>query len=893
MTKQNTGDSFTPELLGGVPEAFVQTALLAGGVSLWEWPIGNEQLALSPFLETLLGYPSRGFDNTKSTFLARLVALDRARFAQALADSIERDVEFDVEFRVLDVHGSQRWLLAKGRVMRNSAGAAVRLIGTMQEVPAAVVTERRMHRHQAALLELISNELDEDLTLDEALARITQVAGTTLDVERTSIWLFTDDRSKLVCRSLFRKSLSRQMAGGDLDVTEFPAYFLALQQNRALDASDAHNDPRTRELTKDYLVPLGITSMLEATVRMDTGEFVGVVCHEHVGPIREWVLDEKSFAASVADVVTRALTDARRRRLTAALAQSEERYRTFVSISNEAILGAELDPPVKTDLPLEQQADELVARAVIVDCNQALARLVGLDSTQSLRGRVIAELLPEGVARRIALEWIRAGYRLHEQEFEFAAKDGRPRWVLGSNVGVVREGALAGLWSTWRDITARRSALAKLEHQARHDPLTGLPNRKRLAELFSARIGESKANGDRLALLLMDLNRFKEINDGLGHHAGDQLLKQIGPRLKALLDATRGEIARLGGDEFAVIIPRAGSEDAILATAADLVAALREPFLIGTLRLGVDAAIGAAIFPVHGKDPSTLLRCADVAMYEAKRHGLRAQIYSPSLDRAWPRRFELATALGEALRAGHLKVHFQPIVDLRERRLEGVEALARWQHPQHGLIHPEEFISIAEMGDQIHDLTLYVLRESARQWAAWRDAGFCTTVSVNLSTRMLMDKGFVVDVGSILKAQGIPGADVCFEITETAMVTDPARAIETIAGLSTLGVCFAMDDFGIGFSSLSSLKQLPLTSLKIDRSFISHMLTNERDASIVRSTINLAHDLGLKVVAEGVETADSLRRITHMGCDQAQGFVIAAPAEGSAILDWIRSSVWS
>jgi EAL domain-containing protein (putative c-di-GMP-specific phosphodiesterase class I) len=197
------------------------------------------------------------------------------------------------------------------------------------------------------------------------------------------------------------------------------------------------------------------------------------------------------------------------------------------------------------------------------------------------------------------------------------------------------------------------------------------------------------------------------------------------------------------------------------------------------------------------------------------------------------------------------------------------------------------------MGDQIHDLTLYVLKESARQWAAWRDAGFCTTVSVNLSTRMLMDKGFVVDVESILKAQGIPGADVCFEITETAMVTDPARATETIAGLSTLGICFAMDDFGIGFSSLSSLKQLPLTSLKIDRSFISHMLTNERDASIVRSTINLAHDLGLKVVAEGVETADSLRRITHMGCDQAQGFVIAAPAEGSVILDWIRSSAWS
>ena len=324
MTKDATGAGFASELLGGVPEAFVQTALLAGGVGLWEWPVGTDNLALSPYLETLLGYPSGGFDGTKATFLARLKLLDRQRFEFALAEAIDRGAELDLEFRVSDINGDLRYFVAKGRVMRDSSGIAVRLVGTMQEIPASVVTERRMRRQQSALLALVSSERDADLSLDDTLAQITALAGATLDVERTSVWLFTADRLKLECRSLFRRSLGRQMAGAVLDVSAYPAYIRALEQNRALDASDAQNDPRTRELTAGYLVPLGITSMLEATVRMDTGALAGVVCHEHVGPIRQWMLDEKTFAASIADMVTRALTADRRRQLTAALAQSED-----------------------------------------------------------------------------------------------------------------------------------------------------------------------------------------------------------------------------------------------------------------------------------------------------------------------------------------------------------------------------------------------------------------------------------------------------------------------------------------------------------------------------------------------------------------------------------------
>ena len=890
MTKQATDSGFSLDLLGGAPEAFLQTALLAGGIGLWEWQIASRRLALSSFLETLLGYPPGGFDGMQTTFLERMPMLDRQRFERVVEKAVGGDAECDAEFRVLDVHGGFRHFSAKGRVMRDSAGAALRLVGTMQEIPAAVVTERRMRRQQSALLELFARKDGRYEALEDLLARITQQAGTTLDVERTSVWLFSNDRSRLVCRSLFRRSLGRQMAGVDLDCAAFPAYVRALDGVRALDVADAQHDPRTVELTERYLRPLGITSMLEATVRMDTGELVGVVCHEHVGPIRQWSLDEKSFVGSIADMVTRVLTDERRRRLSAALALSEKRYRTYVSISTEGILGVEFAPPIRTDGPLDQQADEVVSRAVIVEHNPALARMLGTSATAALRGRAVADLLPEGVARRIAIEWVRAGYRLSEQEFEITTADGQSRWVLGSNVGVFKDRMLTGLWSTWRDITGRKRAFVKLEHLARHDPLTGLPNRKWFVEQLNARIGEAKARDERIALLLMDLDRFKEINDGLGHHAGDQLLRLIGPRLEPILAVSDGELARLGGDEFAAIIRRAGDDTEVLATGARIIDALHEPFLIGKLHLAVDASIGAAVFPVHANDASKLLRCADVAMYDAKRNRLRCQLYSTALDLHSPRRLALAMALGETIRRGRIRVLYQPIVGLRDRHVHGVEALARWQHPEYGAVDPEEFIPIAEMGDQIRDLTLHVLNEAAKQWRSWNDAGFSTSVQVNLSTRVLVDKGFAGDVRRILDAHRVPGANIVFEITESAMMTDPGRAIETITELRAFGVGFAVDDFGTGFSSLVSLKQLPLASLKIDRSFIAQMATSERDASIVRSTIRLAHDLGLEVVAEGVEAPGLLATITEMGCDRAQGHAIAAPTEGPAILEWVHAN---
>jgi diguanylate cyclase (GGDEF)-like protein len=594
----------------------------------------------------------------------------------------------------------------------------------------------------------------------------------------------------------------------------------------------------------------------------------------------------------MADMVTMVLAAEDQRALAARHAASEERYRTFVTLSSEAILRAELDPPVQASEAPAVIAAQVAARARVAECNPAFTRLLGPAAAAPVEGRLVAEVLPPGLVERLAHEWVEAGFRFAEYEFDFLDPAGQRRWMLGSMVGVVRDGFLQSLWSTWRDVSQRRVTLQALEHQARHDTLTGLPNRKWIAERLQELLAPAAAHTEGVALLLLDLDHFKEINDALGHFAGDQLLKLIGPRLAPLLAAHGGEMARLGGDEFALVVPRCGSEEAVLAIARTLGDAVRKPFQVGLLRLAVDASIGAAMFPVHGQDASSLLRCADVAMYEAKRRGVQHAVYSPALDRYSPRRLALANALDEAIRSGQLAVHYQPIVSLAGRRVHAVEALARWTHPEYGAIFPEEFVPIAEMGDQIRHLTLHVLMESVYQWHAWRREGLRTSIAVNLSTRVLVDAGLVAEIRRILTGYDMPPECVHFEITESAMMADPARAIANVQALHDLGVGFSVDDFGTGFSSLTYLQQLQLVSLKIDRSFVTHMMTSERDASIVRSTVQLAHALGLASVAEGVESQAVLDAITAMGCDLAQGYFIAGPQPGRDILPWAREHGW-
>jgi diguanylate cyclase (GGDEF)-like protein len=435
-------------------------------------------------------------------------------------------------------------------------------------------------------------------------------------------------------------------------------------------------------------------------------------------------------------------------------------------------------------------------------------------------------------------------------------------------------------------LTSQRRA-EELHRKATTDDLTGLANRQRLQTAVEEQIAASRESGRPFALMLIDLDRFKEINDTLGHHYGDVLLRDLGPRLRACV-GDDGVIARLGGDEFAVL-PAAWTDDpeALGEIATDLVGCVSEAVVVDHMTLEVGASIGISRFPRDGEDVHSLLRRADVAMYAAKEEHASHRLYAANLDRHSVRRLTVLTDFRRALASDEFVVHFQPIVDIPSSNPQAAEGLVRWQHPELGLLSPADFIPIVEQSGLIGPLTRHVLDRSIQECARWRDEGRDLSVAVNLSVRDLLDRDLPAQIERMLDEHRVPADALQLEMTESMLMSDPDRTLETVLRLRDLGVRVAVDDFGTGFSSLANLKRLPINELKIDRSFISPLLNEESDLIIVRSTINLGHDLGLKVIAEGVEDELTLKRLATLGCDLAQGFHVSRPLAPEAFSDWI------
>ncbi|MDQ6669184.1 MAG: EAL domain-containing protein [Chloroflexota bacterium] len=425
-------------------------------------------------------------------------------------------------------------------------------------------------------------------------------------------------------------------------------------------------------------------------------------------------------------------------------------------------------------------------------------------------------------------------------------------------------------------------------YAALHDALTGLPNRKLLGERLDQAIVNSQQERCPMALLLIDLDRFKEINDTFGHHYGDVLLQQIGPRLRGVL-RTSDTIARLGGDEFAVLLPATDSSNAV-PIAELLLRVLAAPYLLDGQTVEISGSIGVAGYPAHGRDAETLLRQADVAMYAAKRTQSGLVVYAAEHDHHTADRLALGGELRLAIETDELVLQYQPKVDL-SGRLAGVEALVRWRHPQRGMIAPDEFIGLAEHIGLIKPLTRWVLDAALRQCRAWLNTGLEIPVAVNVSMHDLHDDTLPDTVTRLLVAHGIPAAYLAIEITEGAIMSDASRAMSVLTRLRAVGVSLSVDDFGTGYSSLAYLKRLPVDELKIDRSFVRNIATDEEDAAIVRSTIGLGHDLGLTVVAEGVEDQACWDHLQQLGCDLAQGYFVARPLSASGLDRWLTDSV--
>ncbi len=416
---------------------------------------------------------------------------------------------------------------------------------------------------------------------------------------------------------------------------------------------------------------------------------------------------------------------------------------------------------------------------------------------------------------------------------------------------------------------------AQLEHQAQHDPLTNLLNRDAMSKAIDKRIAQRGSDEQSLAVCMVDLQQFKEINDSLGHHCGDELLRQIASRLnEAVTDPDL--VGRFYGNKFAIMLNNTDAS-AINSIAATLLGTLDNAFEVDERCLYIRGTLGVALFPEHAANAPSLLQKAEAATFQAREDSRNVAIFHARDNEGGAERLGLINDLRNALRDGQLELYFQPKLDLRNRRIIGAEALARWHHPQHGFIPPDQFIEIAERTGLIKALTQWVLETAIRQCAQCYARGKPLKVSANLSAINLHDDELVPLISSLLQQYELPAKNLIVEITETAMMADPVYAKAQLKNLDALGVCISIDDFGTGYSSLGHLRHLPVDEIKIDKSFVMDMNNNEDDASIVRATVGLAHDLGLEVVAEGVEDEIIMNQLHDMGCDIAQGYHIARP----------------
>ena len=552
-----------------------------------------------------------------------------------------------------------------------------------------------------------------------------------------------------------------------------------------------------------------------------------------------------------------------------ALAASERQFRSIFDAASIGVMTLDLEGRILAANPMLEQVCDF--------------------PSGELHGQPLANYLEAGDGITEEFHKLVSGDRdRFRVEHRFSRRDESPMWCRTVMTPVLDEAQRpTHVIAMLEDISDRKQAEVDLLHRTLHDSLTELPNRICFHDAVTHAIAAARPGGE-LAILLIDLDRFKEINDTLGHHYGDLLLCEFAGALSRQLRPP-DTIARLGGDEFAVLLQVDGDAAAAAKSAvARIDDLLAQPYHVEGLPLSVEASIGVARFPYDGQDVDELLQHADIAMYLAKASGSGHAFYEANDNAEDRRRLGLLGELRRAITEGELVLHYQPKLDLRTRRIDRVEALVRWQHPTQGLVPPIEFIPLAEQTGLIKPLTLYVLDEALDQCRRWLGEGREISVSVNLSPRSLNDSGFPAVVAERLRAHDVPAENLLLEVTESAIIFDPARAEETLRALSGLGVRLALDDFGTGHSSLALLGRLPLDQIKIDRSFVTDLLTNPGNDVIVRSIISLGHQLGLEVVGEGVETTEVTARLRQYGCDILQGYTLTRPLPADELERWLE-----
>lgn len=557
-----------------------------------------------------------------------------------------------------------------------------------------------------------------------------------------------------------------------------------------------------------------------------------------------------------------------RKRLEREAEFTERKFSNLFDVSPDAMLISELETGLAHDI------------------NPSFTKMFGFERHEVI-GRTTLEmgLWPSKKARDEAVATVKETGQLRSYEADLVTKDGRIVNIQGSSAIMMIDGRPHTL-AQFRDVTERKAHLRALEHLAHHDPLTGLPNRRQFTDRLAGTFDEARRENHRFALLLLDLDGFKEVNDALGHPAGDELLTLVSERLRECLEDENAFLARLGGDEFAVVLYPCTNHRAEI-VARGLRRTIRRAYELRDMRIDIGVSVGIAMYPEHGDDPTTLLRRADTAMYAAKRSHAGWGWYDPADDMGSVERLTLMSQLKDAIRGDQLRLHWQPKVRLSDGAVAGAEGLVRWRHPRLGLLGPGAFVPAAEMGSLINGLTDWVVADAARQVREWADRGVSWPVSVNLSARNLVDETLPERIALALARYDVDMSRIEFEITETAFMSDPKRAFSILSRMTDQGARFAIDDFGTGYASLATLRLLPpVSALKIDRCFVGRMVVDPADAAVVETIVGLTRRLRIACVAEGVEDGATFDMLRDMGCDEAQGYWISRPTEADAMLDW-------
>lgn len=715
----------------------------------------------------------------------------------------------------------------------------------------------RVRAQQDLILRLARQRYSSGNSLLEAAELITRTACEIYKVDSASIWHLNEQRLEPI--SAWHRAEAQHRLLAPIDASRFPDYLDALHTSRAIDAHNASHDPRTREMACT-LFPED-NAMLDASIRVD-GQVVGVLCLEQTAQPRAWQSDEIAFAGELADQFAQVITNHRRR----AAANALHLFQRAVEQSASAFL--------------------LVNRDGVVEYVNPSFTAITQYTTEEVQGRHVSELpalenlsdilFASPSSLDIGNSW--------QGEFRSRRKSLEPYWgqlSISKVYGDHRE--LTHYIGIYEDITETKLAQQRIERLAYTDNLTNLGNREAFIRSVEQRFARQDASP--ICLLLVDIDNFKRINDSLGHHTGDKLLISLARRLRNSLN-TASTLARLASNEFAVLLDDTSIEDG-QHLAQQLLRTLDRPMFVDNQLINITASVGLACAPLHGSDPQTLMKNAGLALHKAKANGKhQLQVFTEVLNAEASYKLFVENNLRRALAQNELEVFYQPKLCLRSGRLLGLEALLRWNHPERGMIRPDQFISVAEETGLIIPIGKWVLRESCRMTRHLQEAGLGTLhVAINLSPKQFSDPELVSSIASILEQEAVPAHLLELELTEGLLLeaTDDTR--RQLDELKLLGMTLAMDDFGTGYSSLSYLKKFPIDILKIDRSFINEIPANQDDMEITSAVIAMAHNLKLKVVAEGIETPEQLAFLRRHRCDVGQGYLFDRPIPGRELAE--------